>query len=142
VGHGDGLGSRYFTVANTGGGNSPAVDEPVDSATNSTVMLQRDFDHNSEPAQLAPDETGVYSAYMEELDRIEMEVGATNGYLLMKDERRPLPVGSTLKSGRFYWHAGPGFLGEYDLLFERADATLVLVRVKIRPKVYAGRESR
>ena len=142
VGHGDGLGSRYFTVANTGGGNSPAVDEPVDSATNSTVMLQRDFDHNSEPAQLAPDETGVYSVYMEELDRIEMEVGATNGYLLMKDERRPLPVGSTLKSGRFYWHAGPGFLGEYDLLFERADATLVRVRVKIRPKVYAGRESR
>jgi hypothetical protein len=142
VGHGDGLGSRYFTVANTGGGNSPAVDEPVDTATNSTVMLQRDFDSTSQPTQLAPEETGVYSVYMEELDRIEMEVGATNGYLLMKDERRPLPIGSTLRSGRFYWHAGPGFLGQYDLLFERADATLVRVRVKIRPKVNAGRESR
>jgi len=142
AGRGDGIGSRYFTVANTGAANVPALNEPIDSAANGMVTLRRDFDFNREPAQLAPDETGVYSVSMQELDRIELQVGAANGYLLMKDERLPLPVGSTLKGGRFYWHAGPGFVGEYNLLFERADTTLVRVRVKVEPRMNAARESR
>ena len=121
---GDGIGSRYFTVANTGGGNVPATEEPI------------------EPTQIAADATGVYSIKIEELDRIELPVGATSGYLLMKDERLPLPVGSTLKGGRFYWQAGPGFLGEYDLLFERADSTVIRVHVKIRPKSFPAHDSR
>jgi hypothetical protein len=125
AGRGDGIGSRYFTVANTGtGGNVPATDEPI------------------EPARITADARGVYSVSIEELDRIELPVGATLGYLLVKDERRPLPVGSTLKSGRFYWQPGPGFLGDYDLLFERADSTLVRVHIKIKPKSYAAQESR
>jgi len=121
AGRGDGIGSRYFTVANTGGGNAPAADtraEPI------------------EPAQIAPDADGVYSVSMEELGRIELPIGATSGYLLISDERLPLPVGSALKGGRFYWQPGPGFLGEYDMLFERADSTQVRVHVSIRPKVF------
>ncbi len=125
AGRGDGIGSRYFTVANTGtGSNVPATDELI------------------EPAQITADVTGVYSVSMEELDRIELPVGATHGYLLMKDERRPLPVGSTLKGGRFYWQAGPGFLGDYDMLFERAGSTMIRVHVNIKPKSYATQESR
>jgi uncharacterized repeat protein (TIGR01451 family) len=117
AGRGDGIGSRYFTVANTGtGSNVPATDEPI------------------EPGQITADATGVSSVSIEELDRIELPVGATNGYLLMKDERRPLPVGSTLKGGRFYWQAGPGFLGDYNLLFEKADSTPIRVHVSIKPK--------
>jgi hypothetical protein len=79
---------------------------------------------------------------IEELDRIELPVGATHGFLLMNDERQPLPVGSTLKAGRFYWQPGPGFLGDYNLLLERADSTLVHVHVNIKPKSYAAHESR
>jgi hypothetical protein len=112
----DGIGSRYFTVSNTGGGNAPAMDEPI------------------EGAQLASGQTGVYSVSMEELGRIELQVGATDGYLLVNGERQPLPVGSTLQGGRFYWQAGPGFLGEYDLLFERANSLPVRVHVSIHPK--------
>jgi len=116
AGRGDGIGSRYITVANTGGGNVPASDEPI------------------EPAQITADATGVYSINIEELGRIELPVGATSGYLLMNDERLPLPVGSTLKGGRFYWQVGPGFLGDYDLLFEQADSTPIHVHVNIKPK--------
>jgi hypothetical protein len=122
---GDGIGSRYFTAANTGNGsNVPATDEPI------------------EPAQITADATGVYSVSIEELDRIELPVGATHGYLLSKDEQRPLPIGSTLKGGRFYWQPGPGFLGDYDMLFERADSTMIRVHVNIKPKSYAAQESR
>jgi len=123
AGRGDGIGSRYFTVANTGTGNVPAVDQPI------------------EPGQITADAAGVYSMSIEELDRIELPVGATHGALVMNDDRQPLPVGSTLKAGRFYWQPGPGFLGEYNLLFERADSTLVPVRVNIQPKSYAARET-
>jgi hypothetical protein len=110
------IGSRFFTVANTGGGNSPAMDAPI------------------EAAQLPTDTTGVYP--IEELGRIELPVGATNGYVLVNGERMPLPIGSTLNLGRFYWQAGPGFLGEYELLFERPGGAAVRVRVVIHPKRY------
>jgi hypothetical protein len=106
------------------------------------VTLQRDSEVKREPTELAPDGSGIYSIYMEELERIELQVGATNGYLLIENERLPLPVGSTLKSGHFYWQAGPGFLGEYDLLFERTATAAVRVHVKIQSKTYAGPEPR
>lgn len=115
AGRSDGIGSRFFTVANTGAGNVPAAEAIA-------------------PAQITADATGVYSVSIEQLDRIELPVGAVNGYLLMNEERQPLPVGSTLKGGRFYWQAGLGFLGDYDLLFERPDSTVIRVHVKIRPK--------
>jgi hypothetical protein len=124
AGRGDGIGSRYFTVANTGSGNVPATDEPI------------------EAAQFGPQDAAVYSVSIEELGRIELPVGATSGCLVVKDERRPLPAGSTLKGGRFYWQAGPGFLGRYDLLFERTDSTQVRVHVNIAPKSYPAHESR
>jgi hypothetical protein len=116
AGRGDGIGSRYITVANTGGGNVPVSDEPLESS------------------QITADATGVYSVSMEELGRIELPVGATGGYLLVNGERQALPVGSTLKGGRFYWQAGLGFLGDYDLMFERPDSTVIRVHVTVKPK--------
>jgi hypothetical protein len=73
---------------------------------------------------------------MEELDRVEVRIGANAGHLLVAGERRSLPIGSTLRGGVFYWQAGPGFLGEYELVFDRPDAAPVRVRVVIRPKSY------
>jgi len=119
-----GIGSRYFTVANSGGVNVPAAGEPI------------------EAAQITADATGIYSVSMEELGRIELPVGATSGYLLLNGERQPLPVGSSLKGGRFYWQAGLGFLGHYDLLFERPGNEPVRMRVEIQPKTYSKTELR
>jgi hypothetical protein len=116
-GRGDGIGSRFFTVQNTGPQNLPAEGTSLDPG-------------------LAPetDQAGERVVEMEELGRIEMPVGATTGFMLAGGERRPLPVGSTLKSGVFYWQPGPGFLGEYPLVFMRPNGTLVRARVQIRQK--------
>ena len=46
-------------------------------------------------------------------------------------ERRPLPAGSSLSDGVFYWHPGPGFRGRYELVFERTDGTNLVVYVRI-----------
>src|SRR5205807_5733567 len=71
---------------------------------------------------------------MDELERIELPLGTTRGYLLVNGEQRTLPIGSSIQGGVFYWQALAGFLGEYQLGFERPGAADLTVRVKIRPK--------
>jgi hypothetical protein len=105
---GEGIGSRYFTVAN-GTDNVPAEEDPIESA---------------------PDPGKVFSVEADELDRIELHVGA-NG------SAGPLPIGATLKGGVFYWQLGPGFLGEHKLVLKRPDGEEVQVRVLVHPKRYS-----
>jgi len=125
---GEGLGSRYFTVANGGTVNVPAEDDaPLDSANLAEMKLP------------ALDENGVHTVDVEEMERIDLPMGATSGYSLVNGEMEALPVGSTLKQGVFYWQLGPGFLGEHRIVLSRPDGQQVEVRVRIRPKTFAPR---
>ena len=60
--------------------------------------------------------------------------------MVVGDQLRPLPIGSTLdtEKGIFYWLPGPGFMGEYELVFVREDefgmSRKIHVKVKIKPK--------
>jgi len=62
------------------------------------------------------------------------------GYMIVGDELRPLPIGSTLdaRTGAFAWLPGPGFIGSYDLFFVEKNAfgsrRAVKVKVTIKPK--------
>jgi uncharacterized repeat protein (TIGR01451 family) len=112
LGRGEGLGSRYFNVLNTGGSIAAPEDVIPDTAV--------------------PD--GGYSVTIEEVGRIELPLGAVSGNMLVQSEAHALPIGSTLKSGVFYWQPGPGFLGEYTMQFERPDGSRIPVRVSIVPK--------
>jgi hypothetical protein len=51
--------------------------------------------------------------------RIDEKHSAVRGYLEANDRLNPLPVGSTLdmENGIFYWQPGPGFMGQYTLVF-------------------------
>ena len=134
-GRADGLGSRYWTIFNGSGNTAPAEEAPGEIAGSAgRVTLRSGFDVNQEPAALDPDASGGYSVPLEELGRIEMQLGAVRGYQIMNRHRHLLPAGSTLRGGIFYWQPGPGFLGNYEFQFERADGTVVPVRVTIRPK--------
>jgi len=111
-GHTDGIGSRYFTIQSSGG-VAPPEESAAESVRTSATHTRRDS----------------YTVGVEELDRIELDVGAISS--------DSLPVGSTLKHGVFYWQLGPGFLGDYHFRFTRPDGTGALVHVKVRPKSYA-----
>jgi hypothetical protein len=117
LGRGEGLGSRYFNVLNTGG--SLAAPEDVIPAD-----------------AVPPDADGGYSVTIEEVGRLELPLGAARGNMLVEGEAHALPIGSTLKGGVFYWQPGPGFLGEYTMRFERPDGSRIPVRVNIAPKRY------
>jgi hypothetical protein len=118
VGHGDGVGSRFFNVQNNGGGPSAEPEHSLDT----------------EAAEQVPVE-------IDQLGRVELQVGAVSGRLLVAGEQRPLPIGSTLKDGVFYWQPSAGFLGEYQLVFERADGSATKVRIKVGT-VYSTTNSR
>jgi len=120
AGRGDGIGSRYFTVFNSGDGGSVAVEGTR------PVFLSRDR------KEAVAD--GVRKIHIEELDHIELDLGAASGHLLLNGERRPLPIGSTLVNGVFYWQPGPGFLGTFQLNFERPGLPDATVVVMIHPK--------
>jgi hypothetical protein len=148
VGHSDGIGSRYFTVFNAGGIAAPADPgtaagvSPSSMPNPPAVTVRRGLDLNSKPEVLAANADGAYSVSMEEVGRIEMEIGAVQGYHIINGEAGGLPTGSKLKDGVFYWGAGPGFLGSHELRFEKPDGSTITVHINIQPKTMPRRPIR
>ena len=136
AGRGDGIGSRFFNVLNSSQVGS--LVQPSLSRRSQGVKLRRGYDLTRKLESLAAGRDGTYSVTMEELGRIELNVGAEEGFLQVNGERRTLPAGSTLKDGVFYWQLGPGFLGSYSLQFVRSDGSIVPVRVIVNPKAQAS----
>jgi hypothetical protein len=136
----EGIGSRYFTVAfANGAGNVPAETERehAGAAPDGGVTIRLGNDLKKEPVALLRDDRGQYFIEVEEFERIELHAGANGGYTRVAGSSQPLPVGSTLEDGVFYWQLGPGFLGEYQLVLARPDGGEVPVRILVRPKKYS-----
>ncbi len=131
VGHGDGIGSRYFNVQNNGSGGSAAPEEAMVLRNAAGVKIRHGFSPDVAAQDLKPDSGGDYGVEMDQLGRIELQVGAGQGHLLVAGEPRPLPIGSTLRRGVFYWQPPAGFLGDYQFVFERADGASVRVRINV-----------
>ena len=163
AGNTDGIGSRYFTILNSGASGqwSVASDEllrlPVDYS--SPVGVIKGFNRNVKPLKIYPDGNGIITFEIKELERLELyidnnntqveEKGSKNskfiiqnskffsGYQLMGSKLKPLPIGSTMdtKKGVFYWLPGPGFIGSYPLVFVDTESNQIRrVNVKILPK--------
>ncbi|MDQ1355138.1 MAG: hypothetical protein QG657_5448 [Acidobacteriota bacterium] len=140
AGNGDGIGSRYFAVQNSGGTSDLRLMSPENETLNIPLDKSAPGIFQEEPMLL---ET-------RELERVEINLGfKCRGYLEVGDRVKSLPVGSTLDSekGIFYWQPGPGFVGDYQLQFVGFDSvTGEIVRkqvnIRILPKfpASAGRE--
>ncbi len=134
AGNSDGIGSRYFSITNYGTDRitSPAIQAPLHSKPvlprgefSGDLMVKKGFLNSSfQPVQPGPD--GDYLIECPEMGRIEIHLGAllqsrgsAGGYLKVGEELRRLPVGSFTdhEKGIFYWQPGPGFLGNYHLVF-------------------------
>jgi len=136
----DGIGSRYFSISNTNGERKANAasqsqkrppfriehlkDFTIDYST--PVRMRKGFREDIEPREIYPDYEGLTRIEIRELERIEVDfsngsthISEISGYLLVGDQMRPLPIGSTLdsKTGKFYWLASPAFLGEYRFVF-------------------------
>jgi uncharacterized repeat protein (TIGR01451 family) len=136
LGRGEGLGSRYFNVLNTGTVATASVREDVmtEIPMRKTVEVRHGLNVARRLDTPETDAAGRYLVTMEELGRIELHLGAISGRMLVGGESQALPTGSTLRGGIFYWQPGPGFLGQYEMEFERADGSRITVRANVQPK--------
>jgi hypothetical protein len=137
----------------------------------SPIYLRTGFRDSGSHEIVSPDERGLRSVVIEEVGRLvialdspeklpsegreEREKRSSNrdsveltgavrwsGYLVVGNELRPLPIGSTLDSrhGLFFWQPGPGFIGEYRFVFvDGRDGKKKFVTLNIRPKSFPQR---
>jgi hypothetical protein len=142
AGNVDGIGSRYFTIQNTGEGaahTSRSVmrktsDFKIQSSMfnlslsqipqdySNPVRVKKGYNRNIRPHKRFPDEYGNITVKIKELERLEIDFGtAANvcGFQMVGHRLRELPIGSFFDSqkGIFCWQPGPGFVGRYQLVF-------------------------
>jgi hypothetical protein len=139
AGNSDGVGSRYFSIFNEREINSrTSYDTSTFSALKTEDFLEMPGtiginipirywvgdEKESDGYDVFPEDQGIINIKVKESDRIRIKLAHPGsditGYMVVAHQLRPLPIGSTLdvKSGIFYWQPGPGFIGEYKLLFE------------------------
>jgi hypothetical protein len=132
----DGIGSRYFTVQNSG--NSRTKQRSYNQAsreTHSYLLLD----------DLSGFKTRTIKRRIKEMERFELNLlsiplNSIDGYQIVGQQLRPLPPGSSLdpKSGKWYWSPGFGFFGDYRFVFVIKDVNGNLhnqyLKIKIEPK--------
>ena len=115
---------------------------------NQAVEVRRAFTPEDAVAAVTPEYTGRIVLKVAELEQVELRLAnwfagtgsAYEGYLVVGSELRPLPSGSAFDAvqGVFTWQPGAGFVGSYDFVFVRTDATgaqsKIPVRVQVAPK--------
>lgn len=144
AGNKDGVGSRYFTVQNIGNKGQAAVSSTTEtmkshlpafiSADRSIPLkVKKGYSSNIEPQGIYPDNSGNVTVEISELERLEIHF--SKGNIPVKSIRNisPLPVGSTLdmEKGIFYWQAGLGYLGRYELGFVLQDQDSKLSKINL-----------
>jgi hypothetical protein len=145
AGNTDGIGSRYFTIQNTGTASMvqeiPAVFTVFNDQRSAfdvdisqipmdyyqQVQVRKGCDRDIAPQILYPDDSGNITIEINQLERIEIYLpGAFEslstdryGYQLIGDRLKALPIGSSFngQAGVFSWQPGPGFFGVYELVF-------------------------
>jgi hypothetical protein len=137
----DGIGSRYFSIQNSG--NNSSRNKTVISSTSKKDIQTLTENHqfikvkkgyqDADFIKINSDDKGIARVRIKELERIEIHLplskttgGQYSGYMKVGNSLQSLPIGSTLdaKRGIFYWIPGAGFLGEYRLVFVSAMADL------------------
>jgi hypothetical protein len=156
AGRSEGIGSRFFNVINGAAGDvavagdragaSSAVEAaPAPRGVNAArlaglgvtaaqVWGRTSFNLQQPWQEVTPAADGRRYLRLAELGRLELAVPPqfTEGFLAVSDTLRPLPVGSRLQGGRFTWSPGPGYIGDYQLVFVSADEQVPFT-VSIQP---------
>ncbi len=139
-GNADGIGSRFFIVQNTGAdmdlmgetAYSPKFDSfSPDPDWDGPVSVIKGYRKDAVPQTVYPGDNGIINIVIRELERVVIDFGAVVQPL------KSLPIGSTLdrKMGIFYWIPGPGFIGNYELIFtDSIENRLKRVNINILPK--------
>jgi sugar lactone lactonase YvrE len=128
-GRSDGMGSRFFTVANTSSITAPAPAAIAARAPREWSVVRGSV--RSDPPPAAADGTRVLR--IDQGERVELQLPGDAPYSV---SQAALPIGSSFDASdsRFYWQPAAGFLGAYDLSFT-AGARTEHVRAVVGPPI-------
>jgi hypothetical protein len=127
-GNTDGIGSRYFTIQNTGADAS--VSEVriqksedrielsrIDMDNTEPVMIQSGFKVNGFEKQLSANDKDEYPVKIKELEPLKVKFNdgskITACYELMGNSLRKMPAGMTIKNNALSWMPGVAYLGSH-----------------------------
>lgn len=130
AGNTDGVGSRFFSVQNTGNRQQAAASSRTETrefhlpaliSTDGSIPLRvkKGYHPNMNPQNFYPDASGNVTVEISELERLEIHFSNDDTPVRSIRSTTQLPVGSTLdmEKGIFYWQAGLGYLGRYEMGF-------------------------
>jgi len=154
AGNSDGIGSRYFEIFNdlSAGSTQSGTSFPkgvckTAALSPTPVLLKRGYHSSGTPGVLLADENGIINIEIKQAERIEIDLkgpdkendgkGCYFGYLLQEGTQKALPIGSFLDRvrGIFYWEPGPGFMGNFVLVFMRRDANGEITRKIVKIEI-------
>lgn len=142
-GNSDGIGSRYFTIQNSGSRSATSRAKQtggikIDSIPGldglktdlSPITVKTGYGKNAPQKAISADRKGVSTMEIRELQRIKVQFSGPVRNI------SKLPIGSTIDSeaGAFYWQTGPGFLGTYTLTFLTGENQLKTLKITISPR--------
>jgi hypothetical protein len=161
LGNSEGIGSRFFIVQNgTSAATSTAVasstlaegshgaalgqsaqavsEVPADFPL---VEVQRAAADDPTPELVFPEWSGAINVATHETEPVEIRLanqfdlagGDYEGYAVVEDQMRSLPIGSSLnrRTGTFKWQPGPGFTGSHEFVFLRTMPGGVKTRIPV-----------
>ena len=140
----EGLGSRFFTVANGVSAVTAAAtsvssrDVDVETVQVDTMPLvgRRGWNLEAPFESFGADGRGVTVVRSEEVNRVELRLGEGDyaGYLRTPAGLKPLPIGSRIDAATntFTWAPGVGFVGPYNFLFVRSTGGMTVSRREVR----------
>jgi hypothetical protein len=139
AGNSDGIGSRYFSIQNSGSDKKIGVKKSrtegkrkLENGNNPGSITVLTGYANKEPVQVMyPGDNGFIDVVIRELERIVIDFGESIEPL------QALPIGSSLdrENGIFYWTPGPGFIGKFELKFiDRTNNSTRKINVNIQQK--------
>jgi hypothetical protein len=133
-----GVGSRFFTVANGSAAPSLVAQSIGQVRTAFSAPVSGRLGDLDSPLQtFAPGADGIVMVRIQELERIELHIapGAMGAMRSRDGAALALPAGSHLDSasGVFTWQPAAGFIGPYDFTF-MSSAGQTELRIVIRPQ--------
>jgi hypothetical protein len=152
-----GVGSRYFSIFNTGGSLTEAsaanalrpigpdlgkrFDDVGGRIVSAAVSVREGFGVGNPMRRAGVGIDGTRRVSTTERDRLELRVNPDSsargdsyaGYLVVDGQLRELPNGSSFDPARgaFYWQPGLGYVGDYQLLFVRTSADGARERIPV-----------
>jgi hypothetical protein len=158
AGNSDGIGSRYISILNTGNQSRSTMRTTGRIETNGApqnlvhipvnqwqpVKIRKGY-KDIEPRSIAPGAKGSIIIDIKELERLVIyffEPGSEPGRTANSNRTiqaiSAIPIGSILDAGAgiFYWQPGPGFIGQYQLVFIEKEGTEPIHQKKIIINIY------